>query len=562
MIFASTKILAKRLFFRFSPFLVLNILGLIYACSPVDKSESVNFFRYNEDAGISTLDPAFVRSQAEIWAASQLFEGLVELDNQLQVVPCIAESWYVDKQQLSYTFILNKNVFFVDNQGNKLRRITATDIAYSFLRVVSPENASPGAWIFNGKIDSHLLQSGDTNNPLYPFYAPHEDTFVLNLSQVFNPMLSMLAMPYCFVVMPEAVQKYKQEFRLNPIGTGPFYFVKWEEEVALLFHKNNHYHQYYRNQQLPILNGVYIELNKNKQSAFMGFIAGDFDMLNGITSQTKDELFTYDGKLNAPYKQKFKLLTAPFLNAEFIGFNIDSIPPPLSPNSYKEFRYMLNLATNKQEIITFLKNGFGIPATNGFVPMGLANFDSFRTATLPFNLPLAMDWMKNNGFSAKKPLHLTLHTTADYVDIAVLLKNQWKKIWVALDIEVHPGNYLRQIRNQGKLVMFRSSWIADYPDPENFLACFYSPFHPPNGPNYTRFSNPFFDSVFVQSNLMDNPNQRMKSLAFLDSIVTANPPLVFLFYDKSVRLLSQNIQGFNPHPMNFLKLKYVSKSSN
>jgi ABC-type transport system substrate-binding protein len=548
MIFASTKILAKRLVSRIFPFLVLNILGLIYACSPVDKSESVNFFRYNEDAGISTLDPAFVRSQAEIWATSQLFEGLVELDEQLHVVPCIADSWYVDKQQLSYTFILNKNIFFVDNQGNKLRRITAADVAYSFSRVVSPVNASPGAWIFNGKIDTHLLLSNDTSNPLYPFYAPHDDTFVLNLTQVFNPMLSMLAMPYCFVVMPEAVQKYKQEFRLNPIGTGPFHFVKWEEEVALLFHKNKHYHQFKQKNQLPFLNGVYIELNKNKQSAFMGFIAGDFDMLNG--------------KLNVPYNQKFKLLSAPFLNAEFIGFNLDSIPPPLSSSSYKEFRYILNLATNKQEIITFLKNGFGIPATNGFVPMGLANFDSVRTASLTYNLPLAMDWMNKNGFSAKKPLHLTLHTTADYVDIAVLLKNQWKKIWVALDIEVHPGNYLRQIRNQGKLVMFRSSWIADYPDPENFLACFYSPFHPPNGPNYTRFSNPFFDSVFVQANLIDNPNQRMKSLAFLDSLVTANPPLVFLFYDKSVRLLSKNIHGFDPHPMNFLKLKYVSKSLN
>jgi len=539
--------------------LLLNILLVLFGCNSVDNSKSVEYFRYNEDAGISTLDPAFVRSQAEIWACSQLFEGLVEFDNQLNIIPCIAKKWEISDDNLSYTFTLNNDVYFIDNKGNKLRTATAQDFVYSFSRIVKKENASPGSWIFNDKIDLSLFENGNPQDPKFPFIALNDSTFAITLKTPFAPFLSMLAMPYCYVVMPEEVEKHGKEFRANPTGTGPFRLIKWDEDVQILYHRNSHYHQYLNNTQLPYLKGVLVDLNKNKQAAFMGFVSGKYDFFNGVNAMVKDELFTQKGELKEKYQADFTLKSAPFLNSEFIGFYIDDKPKGLSSEQFAVLRKMLNMATQREEIVTFLRNGLGYPANKGFVPFGIPAFDSVRTAKQEYNPQEAEKWIKEQGYSSQKPLKLTVHTTADYTDIAILLKNQWKKIHVDLVIEIHPGNFLRQLRNQGQALLFRGSWIADYPDPENFLACFYSPFHSPNGPNYTHFSSPQFDSLYVSSMSESDANTRMRKLALMDSIVSAEAPVLFLFYDKSIRLVSNKVQGLEANPMNFLKLKNVSK---
>lgn len=541
------------------PLLLLNILLVLFGCNTVDNSKSVGYFRYNEDAGISTLDPAFVRSQAEIWACSQLFEGLVEFDDQLTIIPCIAKKWEISEDNLHYTFYIKDNVFFIDKQGNKQRKANAHDFVYSFSRIVKKENASPGSWIFNDKIDLDLFEKGNPNEPNFPFRALNDSVFVITLKTPFAPFLSMLAMPYCFVVMPEAVEKHGKEFRANPTGTGPFRLVKWDEEVQILYHRNPHYHQSENETPLPYLKGILVDLNKNKQAAFMGFVSGKYDFFNGVNAMVKDELFTQKGELKKKYQEDFTLKSAPFLNSEFIGFYIDDKPKGISVEQFATLRKMLNKATQREELVTFLRNGLGYPANKGFVPYGISAFDSVRTAYQEYNPQLAEKWMKEQGFTAQKPLKLTVHTTADYTDIAILLKNQWKKIYVDLSIEIHPGNFLRQLRNQGQALLFRGSWIADYPDPENFLACFYSPFHSPNGPNYTHFSSPQFDSLYVSSMSESDGISRMKKLAQMDSIVSAESPVLFLFYDKSVRLVSNKIEGLNANPMNFLRLKNVSK---
>lgn len=544
----------------FQMVLLVNILLIAFGCNNVDKSQNVDYFRYNEDAGITTLDPAYVRSQAEIWACSQIFEGLVEFDSTLNVIPCIAYRWEISNENKTYTFYLKNNVYFVDYEGNKRRKMTAHDFVYSFSRIVKKETASPGSWIFNDKIDLNLFETGNEQNPQYPFRALNDSVFVINLKTSFAPFLSMLANPYCYVVMPEEAEKQGKKFRSKPTGTGPFRLVRWDEDVQMLLNKNPYYHEDTKDGKLPFLKGVLIELNKNKQAAFMGFISGKYDFFNGIHPNFKDELFTQTGTLKEKYQNQFILKSTPFLNSEFIGFYLDDTPKGMSKEQFAEFRKMLNMATNRSEIITFLKNGFGYPADKGFVPYGIAAYDSVRIAKLSYNPSKAEAWMKANGFNAGNTLKLTLNTTADYVDIAVLLKNQWKKIYIDLTIEIHPGSFLRQLRNQGKALLFRASWIADYPDPENFMAYFYSPYHSPNGPNYTHYSNKEFDKLYSESMSETNIHTRMKYLAQMDSIVTEQCPVLFLFYDKSIRLISKKVTGLEANPMNFLKLKYVSKT--
>ena len=146
-------------------------------------------FHYNQPNSITSLDPAFAKSQNNIWAADHLYNRLVELDEQLHVVPSIASKWTVSEDGTTYTFTLNDNVYFHDNEcfaGGKGRKVVAQDVVYSFSRIIDEAVASPGSWIFKGRLRADN-----------PFEAPDERTFVLHLASPFRPMLGILGMHYC-----------------------------------------------------------------------------------------------------------------------------------------------------------------------------------------------------------------------------------------------------------------------------------------------------------------------------------------------------------------------------
>ncbi len=519
----------------------------------MENSSSVNYFRYNEDASVQSIDPAFVRSQAENWLCSQLFEGLVELNEHLEIVPCLANGWTISEDFKTLIFSIKPNVWFVDAQHKKVKEMNAHDVVSSFLRIVNPQTASPGAWVFNDKIRMDLIESNDTLHSEFPFKAITKDSIQITLSQSFRPMLSLLAMPYCFIHLHN-----DKGAHFLPLGTGPFTLKAWEKNVTLLMQKNRHYHQYMHDLPLPLLEGVWVDLNKNKQSAFMGFLAGKYHFFNGIYSLSKDELFTQSGALKEKYQTRFHLISGPFLNTEYIGFNLEKRPEGIvDDHDYLILRTCLNIATQRSEIVTFLKNGFGEPSLSGFIPYGLPIYDTYRHSNVIEDPKRAEYLMTQLGFGPQNRLTLSLHTTSDYVDIALLLKNQWSKIFVDLKVEIHQGGFLRQLIKKGDIEMFRGSWIADYPDPENFLACFYSPYKTPYGPNYTRYHNPTFDSIYRISNYSSAPINRYEWHAKADQLLQSDFPVIFLFYDKTVRLTQSNVKGLPSHPMNFLNLKKV-----
>lgn len=164
-----------------------------------------------------------------MWAIHQLYNTLVEVDSNLHIVPSLAKRWEISEDKKTYTFFLRNDVLFhndecfADTEGRKL---TARDVEYSFKRILDKSVASPGSWIFNGKVDS-----------IEAFKAIDDTTFQLKLLKPYNPILGILSMQYCSVVPKEAVDKYGTDFRRHAVGTGPFRFVAWEEGQAMVLKK-------------------------------------------------------------------------------------------------------------------------------------------------------------------------------------------------------------------------------------------------------------------------------------------------------------------------------------
>jgi len=520
----------------------LVLLLVLNQCRSEDLKENRKVFRYNEYRNVTSLDPAFSRNPQNIWPINQLFNGLVQLDVNLGIQPEIAHSWSISPDGLTYTFNLRKDVYFHPSSlfgAPQTRRVVASDFVYSFDRLKDPELASPGSWV--------LQQVAD-------YKATTEDVFTIYLKNPFPAFLGLLTMRYCAVVPREITEYYGANFRAHPIGTGPFYFKRWDENVKLVLRKNPNYFEKDNNgQKLPYLDAIAIQFIPDIQSEFMLFLQGKLDFINSLDASYKDELLTPKGALQSKYKTRINMLKGPYLNTEYIGIYLDSDNPAIQS---KKIRQAINIGFDRKLMIAYLRNNVGYPAKKGMIPKGLPGTSSEE---FEYNTALARTWVEEYKKDSGETPTLTLATDANYLDLCEYLQRELQKIGIVIKIEVMPTATLRQAKSSGKLELFRASWIADYPDAENYLSLFNSLNFSPNGPNYTHFSNPTFDLMYQEALSLVSDSLRIEKYKVMDSLALSESPVIPLYYDQVIRFVQKNIEGMEINPINLLVLKNVQK---
>ncbi len=555
-------------------FLVLFTFFEFICCKNVDNIYNPYVFQYNEDVSVNTLDPAYIKSQSEIWIGSQIYEGLVGLDLQQNPIPALAKSWEIQENGNVYKFVINSKAQFIYTDVKKWgspvldsQKLSVDDVLYSFYRIINPATASPGAWIFSDKVI--VPQNFDFQNiakssmrDSAPFKKVNDSTLMIRLKSPFPAFLSILATNYAWIV-PAFTQKFEGgKLGRSPIGTGPFFLKRWEEDVRLVMLKNPIYREFEGENRLPYLQAINVDFVKNKQTAFMQFVAKKYDFFNGIDGSFKDDLLEKNGKLKSKYEQNIHALITPFLNTEYIGFYLgDSLNGAKNPFTNLNLRKALQFSIDRKSLVKYLRNGLGEEGQSGFVPPALIK--QTEKAQPLYDLSRAKDFLKQSNYlkNTKQYAPLKLTVTADYLDMAVFLQQSWKQLGITVEIDLQTGGMLRQLRNQGKLGMFRGSWIADYPDAENYLSCFYSKYFSPNGPNYTHYKSTQFDKLFekVAFGTYEDVNQRHKDIQNANQMISEDAPVLILYYDKSLRLYHPHVEGLNNDASNRLDLKRVRK---
>lgn len=519
----------------------MHIGWLFSSCEKPSQTQDKKLFRLNLNNGISSLDPAFARTQDNIWAVNQLYNGLVQLDRDLKLKACIANRWTIDSSGTIYDFYLRRDVFFhphnLFKEGEK-RQLNAYDVAYSYQRLIDTAIASPGAWVFRNRVKTGGFEVLDS------FHLR------IHLEQAFSPFIYLLSMPYAYVVPREVADHYGKSFGRHPIGTGPFLFYNWKEGVKLNMHKNPFYFEKDdHGNQLPYLDALSIGFIPSKQAEFLAFLQGKLEMFNGLESSIKDQIIDRNAQLKTQLRDQFNLEITEFLNTEFLGIHAfrQGAHPGLSN---RKFREALSLAIDRKKMIQYLRNGLGEWQVDGFCPSSLRSIKGEPYAFKPEKARHLMDSLGAENFP---PVHLS--TTADYLDLMIFIQASWEAIGIETEIEVLPASILKDEKNQGNLEVFRSSWIADYPDMENYLSCFYGPNSAPAGPNYSRFQNHDFDRAYHELNHASDEKGKAKIGQLMEEILHQEYPVIPLFYDQSVRIYPKYVQSAGNNPLNSLFLK-------
>ncbi len=534
------------------PLSIISLSIILLSCSN-HRHPDKKIFHYNEQTGIASLDPAFAKNQSIMWAIHQLYNTLIEVDENMQLKPSLAKSWDLSTDNLLFTFHLRTDVYFHDDvafANGKGRVLTASDVAYSFNRIIDKNVASPGAWIFNNRVDS-----------VDGFLALDDSTFQLKLLRPFQPILGILSMQYCSIVPKEAVEKYGSNFRSHPVGTGPFRIITWEEGQALLLKKNTHYFEKDSSgYTLPYLDGIKVSFFDSKATEFLEFQQHRLDFINDIDASFKDEILTKTGHLKKQWEGKLLLQKHNYLNIEYLGILVDPDNELVkkSPLRLQKIRQAINYGFDRRKMMLYLRNSIGTAAESGFVPAGLPSFDTGSVKGYHYDPAKSKQLLAEAGFPEGKNLPvIKLLTIPVYADLASYIANELNLSGIQIQVEAIQKSLLLEQTSKSKALFFRGSWIADYPDAENYLSVFYG--KNPAPPNYTRYKNQSYDELYEKAIAEKNDSMRYKLYRQMDQLIIDDAPVVPLWYDMAIHLVHTNITNFYPNSLNLLELRRVRK---
>lgn len=524
-------------------FAYILLIFSFFSCQQAQEIDSSKVFKLNRYDNISSLDPINARTQANTWACNLMYNSLVKINQNLEIEPDVAKSWTISEDGKTYTFTLRNDVYFHKHPAfgkDSTRNVVAHDFVFSFNRITDPKAGGSGGWIMNN---------------IENYKAINDSVLQIQLKDAFPPFLGLISMKYASVVPHELFKNGNEEFLNHPIGTGPFQFKIWEDNVKMVFRKNPLYFEYDdKGTRLPYLEAVNITFLPEKNSEFLELIKGNIDMMADLDPSYKDEILNPLGELNPKYNNQISLIKSPYLSTVYLCFYLDH---PQAIDS--KLREALNYGVDKNKIIKYMMKGMAFPADGGFIPKGLPGYDP--TSGFPYDANKAREliasYKKEKG--SIKPIELT--TVQEYVDICEYISAEMGKLGLPIQVNVVPGPTMRDGKSTGKFTLFRANWGADYPDAENFLSLYYSKNLAPEGPNYSHFKSKAYDQLYEQSFLINDLGKRAEIYAKMDALMMKSTPILPLFYDQTAIFLNKKVKGFQISPIKILDLTRVYKEN-
>jgi oligopeptide transport system substrate-binding protein len=449
-----------------------------------------------------TLDPALTTDIYSVTINQQIFDGLVQFDHNLNVIPAIAKSWKISHDGLTYTFLLREGVKFHNG-----REVTAEDFVYSFSRIMDPKNKSLAANLLAKVLGFKEFQDG-TIDYVKGFKSVGKYSFEIRLSEPFYPFISALGTIHFKVVPKEEIEKPGSVFTKHPTGSGPFKFVSMKERDEIILESN---HDYFEGR--PYLDKIVFEI-------FHG--APREKMLKEFKEGGLEESFLPPEEIeNVVREKRYLFLRKPMLSLRFYGLN--SLSKPLDN---KKLRKTINFAIDKKFIVSQIhKDQFNL--AKGILPPGMPGYDP-KKDMYPYDETRAKRYLTESGYSKDigvSPLEIWSASKSEAAQMELNeIKSQLEKMGIQTNIhyETNWPNFESMLR-ANKAPIFIYAWYADFPDPDNFLG---SLFHSESKNNFTAYHNPKVDRLLDKARTERDYLKRMEMYRRIEEIILEDAPIV------------------------------------
>jgi peptide/nickel transport system substrate-binding protein/oligopeptide transport system substrate-binding protein len=518
--------------------LLLLALGVMSLMSlpalAADKPVYGGTLVYREASDPPKIDPAFTTDTTSDRASNLIFETLViNSPDGKRILPCLAESWTINKDSTVFTFKLRKGVKFHSvSEGkptlNKGREVKAEDVKYSFERLVRLK--SPRAY-FVEQIKGYKEFTEGKAKEWTGIKVLDPYTVQFTLEYPFAPFLAVLAYHAFSVVPREDAEKWGKDFSFHPVGTGPFVFKEWKHDQRFVVERNPHYWgKDAQGNRLPYVDRVEIRIVPDNSVAWLEFKKGNIDILSAIPNE-------YYKECKGLYGPKKLFVERPGVGTFYIGMNTSK--PPFKDNV--KLRQALNWAIDRQAISDLILMGRNRPV-KGVLPPSMPGFNP-NLKGYGYDPAKAKKLLAEAGYPKGLTVEFQFNSGGSNRQIAEAVQAQLSQIGVNVKLkELDWGAHL-DMCDRGETQMYRMTWVVDYMDPDNFLFVNLHSSNAGSKGNYSFYKNPKVDQLLSEARRESNWNKRMKLYQEAEQLIVNDAPWIFMMATSSSMVHQPNVKN-------------------
>ncbi len=480
-----------------------------------------------------TLDPALSGDATSHQYITQIFNGLVRLDDNLEPAPDIAQRWQVSDDGKIYTFYLRHDVKFHDG-----REVKAEDFKYSWERASAPETRSSTAATYLGDIVGVKEVLAGKGKEISGVRVIDDFTLQVTIDAPKSYFLSKLTYPTSFVVDKADVAS-GGEWWHRPNGTGPFKLQQWEENKQLVLEKNEGYYG-----EPAKVDSVVFQLFGGRPVNM--YETGEIDVAS-VYSYYIDKVQDKAG----PFHQELSIV--PELSFFYVGFN--TTKPPFDDVN---IRRAFSLAVDKDRLVSLVFRGM-VQRADGILPPGMPGYNKGLSG-LDFNIAKAKELIANSKYGDVSRLPPITITTAGWGGLISsgleAISHEWRQnLGVEVKVrQLEPQRYFYHLQ-QEKDDMFYIGWVADYPHPQDFLELL---FHTGADNNNSEYSNPEVDSLLEMAGVEPDYERSLALYQQAEQKLVEDAACLPLWFGRNYTLIKPYVKGYQLNPLGLAALESVS----
>ncbi len=495
-----------------------------------------------------TMDPHLSGDATSAEYVVEIFSGLLAYDRDLNLIPDIAASYDISADGLVYTFKIRPEAVFQDGKP-----IRAEDFKWSFERACDPATGSPTADTYLGDVVGCRDKLQGRATEVEGVQVIDDLTLQLTIDEPKGFFLAKMTYPTAYVLDRDNVES-GSDWSTKPNGSGPFKLDTFApQEGAIILTKNDNF---YRDPK-PILERV-IYVVGNPINPITGYQEG-LDQL-GLRGVTYDAIEIGTANLGAatdpnnPLSKEF--VSTNDLSVNYIGFNVDQ--PPFDDVNVRQ---AFNLALDKRRMVKVVFQDT-VPVANGIVPLNMPGYQNPDLSDYEYDPERALELIAESSYGDVSELpDITLHTSGTGGEVGpvveAMLESYKQNLGLEINVEQVPWpQFLADLNNpDNSYQMYELGWIADYPDPQNFLEVL---FHSDSAQNHGHYSNPKVDALLDQARGAQDVKERLALYQQAEQLILNDAAWIPLYFGVDNWLVKPYVQNFAIPPIKIPKFQYVS----